>query len=97
MVGTPHLVRMAGISASFGRQRGVLGYHDIGVGILECMRTLRRRHTRRSHHPMVTHDALGRWHWTCGCGAGGRSGASAADWHWALTAALVHQSVTPSE
>ena len=66
--------------------------------LLTGMRTLTRRRTaRRSHHPAVTCDALGRWHWECPCGAGARGGSAAADWHWMVTAALVHQSSCPGE
>ena len=62
------------------------------------MRTLTRRRTaRRSHHPSVTQDVLGRWHWDCGCGAGAHGGSTAGDWHWMVTAALVHQNVSPGE
>ncbi|HSO66175.1 MAG TPA: hypothetical protein VLQ78_13845 [Ornithinibacter sp.] len=62
------------------------------------MRTFPRRRTaRRSHHPAVTCDALGRWHWQCGCGAGARAGSDQSDWHWMVTAALVHQSTCPGE
>jgi hypothetical protein len=65
---------------------------------LHCMRTLTRRRTaRRSHHPAVSCDALGRWHWECGCGAGARGGVSTTDWHWMVTAALVHQGACPGE
>ena len=59
--------------------------------------TVRRRAARRSHHPSVTCDALGRWHWACQCGAGARGGASGTDWHWTVTAALVHQGTSPGE
>ena len=61
------------------------------------MRTLRRRTARRTHHPAVTCDVAGRWHWECGCGAGARGGAGPADWHWMVTAALVHQGACPGE
>ncbi|WP_162233088.1 hypothetical protein [Nostocoides japonicum] len=62
------------------------------------MRTLTTRRTaRRSHHPQVACDALGRWHWSCGCGAGARGASGPADWHWAVTGALVHQSFCPGE
>ena len=66
--------------------------------LLTGMRTFPRRRTaRRSHHPAVTCDALGRWHWQCGCGAGARAGSDQSDWHWMVTAALVHQSTCPGE
>jgi hypothetical protein len=62
------------------------------------MRTMTRRRTaRRSHHPAVSCDALGRWHWECTCGAGARGGAASTDWHWMVTAALVHQGSCPGE
>ena len=62
------------------------------------MRTTNRRRTaRRSHHPDVACDGLGRWHWKCPCGAGSYGGSSAVDWRWMLTAALVHQNACPGE
>ena len=66
--------------------------------LLTVMRTFPRRRTaRRIHHPAVTCDGLGRWQWQCGCGAGARGGSEQADWHWMVTAALVHQSTCPGE
>ena len=62
---------------------------------LRCMRTRRRRNARLSHHPVVHCEALGKWQWSCGCGARGSSFPSG--WHGALTAALVHQSQVPGE
>lgn len=62
------------------------------------MRTVtHRRMARRSHHPSVSHDVLGRWHWKCTCGAGAHAGTAGADWHWMVTAALVHESTCPGE
>ena len=55
------------------------------------------RHGARLHHPVVTHDVRGRWHWSCGCGAAGRAGSAKADWRRVLTAALVHESTSPAE
>ena len=76
----------------------VRGYQSRVVGLLTGMRTFPRRRTaRRSHHPAVTCDVLGRWQWQCGCGAGARGGSEQADWHWMVTAALVHQSTCPGE
>lgn len=73
-------------------------YQRHAAGAPHSMRTFPRRRTaRRSHHPAVSCDALGRWHWQCGCGAGARGGAEQSDWHWMLTAALVHQSACPGE
>jgi hypothetical protein len=59
----------------------------------------RRRTARRSHHPAVAHDVLGgwHWHWHCGCGAGAHAGSTSSDWHWMVTAALVHQNACPGE
>ncbi|MGL4178073.1 MAG: hypothetical protein ACRCSN_18600, partial [Dermatophilaceae bacterium] len=66
--------------------------------LLRGMRmTHRRRTARRTHHPAVTCDALGRWHWECTCGAGARGGFSPSQWHWMVTAALVHQNSAPGE
>ncbi len=73
-------------------------YQRTGTPLLTHMRTLLHRRTaRRSHHPAVSCDALGRWHWECTCGAGARGGASSTDWHWMVTAALVHQNACPGE
>jgi hypothetical protein len=58
---------------------------------------MRRRTARRSHHPAVTCDALGRWHWECGCGAGARRSTGHDDWHGMVTAALVHERSHPGE
>ncbi|MBR7744345.1 hypothetical protein KC207_13710 [Phycicoccus sp. BSK3Z-2] len=57
--------------------------------------TVRRPAARRSHHPAVTCDAHGRWHWSCGCGAGTRCGVSS--WQGVVTAALAHQASVPGE
>ncbi len=65
--------------------------------LLGRMRTIRRRTARRTHHPAVSCDALGRWHWECACGAGARGGSGHVDWHWMVTAALVHQNASPGE
>ena len=59
--------------------------------------SIRRRSTRRSHHPDVSCDALGRWHWECQCGAGAHAGGSVVDWRWMVTGALVHQNACPGE
>ena len=45
----------------------------------------------------VAHDVLGGWHWHCGCGAGAHAGSTSSDWHWMVTAALVHQNACPGE
>ena len=74
------------------------GYQPRQWGLLTGMRTFPRRRTaRRSHHPAVTCDVLGRWQWQCGCGAGARGGGGQDDWHWMVTAALVHQNTYPGE
>ncbi len=65
--------------------------------VLIDMRSLHRRTVRRSHHPSVRCDALGRWHWECPCGAGAHAGPGQADWHWMVTAALVHERNHPGE
>ncbi len=75
----------------------VLRYQKAQPGLFAPMRTIRRRAARRTHHPAVTCDVLGRWHWECGCGAGARGGSASTDWHWMLTAALVHQAACPGE
>ena len=59
------------------------------------MRTRRRPAARLSHHPVVHCEGLGRWQWSCGCGA--RGSLSPGGWHDAFTAALVHQSQVPGE
>jgi hypothetical protein len=59
--------------------------------------TIRRRTARRSHHPDVSCDALGRWNWKCQCGAGAHAGATSSDWRWMVTSALVHQNACPGE
>lgn len=59
--------------------------------------SIRRRSARRSHHPDVSCDALGRWHWKCQCGAGAHAGGSTLDWRWMVTGALVHQNACPGE
>lgn len=59
--------------------------------------TTRRSGARRSHHPSVTCDAHGRWHWVCPCGAGAFGTAGPTDWHGTVIAALVHESATPGE
>ena len=75
-----------------------LRYQRTAPHLLSGMRTFPLRRTaRRSHHPAVSCDALGRWHWECTCGAGARGGVSSTDWHWMVTAALVHQNACPGE
>ena len=73
-------------------------YHRGAGTLFSDMRTFPHRRTaRRSHHPAVTCDVLGRWQWQCACGAGARGGAASTDWHWMVTAALVHQNACPGE
>ena len=67
------------------------------VLLTDMSTSVRRPTARRSHHPAVSCDALGRWHWECGCGAGSRGASDHAEWHWMVTAALVHQSTCPGE
>ncbi|NHI20632.1 hypothetical protein H9L10_07485 [Phycicoccus endophyticus] len=55
----------------------------------------RRRSHRASHHPVVHCGGHGRWSWACACGA--RGTAASGGWHGAVTAALVHQSLSPGE